>query len=141
MLWIARLWAPEGWLPWSFPALVALELGVPVLAERAGRAGRTPCHPHHIAERYGLWAIIVLGEVILSAVQAIQAVMAGPGPQGAGRHTAPDDGEPGAGGGLTWEMLSALHALGARRPWPRPFRRCWSSPCASSRLCSSTRWV
>lgn len=74
-LWIARLWVPESWFVPSFFALVALELLVPLLAE--GRHGWTPFHPHHIAERYGLLTIIVLGEVILSSVQAIQGVMAG----------------------------------------------------------------
>ena len=61
-----------GYIP-SFLLLVGLELLVPVLAEQ--RHGTTPFHPHHIAERYGLLTIIVLGEVILSSVQAIQQVM------------------------------------------------------------------
>ena len=30
-------------------------------------AGRTPWHPHHIVERYGLFTIIVLGESVLAA--------------------------------------------------------------------------
>lgn len=77
VLWIARLWAPEAWYLPSFFLLVGLELIVPVLAER--RHGYTPFHPRHIAERYGLLTIIVLGEVILSSVQAIQGVMAGEG--------------------------------------------------------------
>ena len=38
---------------------------VPVWAERAGRRRRW--HPDHIAERYGLFTIIVLGESILAA--------------------------------------------------------------------------
>ena len=42
-------------------------------AER-GRA-TTPWHPHHIAERYGLFTIIVLGESILSATVAVQAAL------------------------------------------------------------------
>jgi low temperature requirement protein LtrA len=77
VLWIARLWVPQSWLIPSVFLLVSLELLVPVLAEQ--RHGNTPFHPHHIAERYGLLTIIVLGEVILSAVQAIQGVMAGEG--------------------------------------------------------------
>ena len=77
VLWIARLWVPEAWLFPTFFLLVGLELLVPVFAEQ--RHGRTPFHPHHIAERYGLLTIIVLGEVILSSVQAIQGVMAGEG--------------------------------------------------------------
>ncbi len=53
----------------GFAALVVAELAVPVFAERAGI---TPWHPHHIAERYSLFFIIVLGETILSATVAIQ---------------------------------------------------------------------
>lgn len=53
----------------GFLALVVAELAVPVFAERAGI---TPWHPHHIAERYSLFFIIVLGETILSATVAIQ---------------------------------------------------------------------
>ena len=36
---------------------------MPVWAERAGP---TTWHPHHIAERYGLFTLIVLGESILA---------------------------------------------------------------------------
>jgi low temperature requirement protein LtrA len=43
-----------------------------VLAERARR---TPWHPGHIAERFGLFTIIVLGESILSAAFAVQAAL------------------------------------------------------------------
>lgn len=49
------------------------ELAVPVIAERLG--GRTPWHPHHIAERYGLLVIITLGEVILGTILAVSAVV------------------------------------------------------------------
>lgn len=45
-----------------------LELSVPVWAESANK---TAWHPHHIAERYGLLVIIVLGEGILGATNAI----------------------------------------------------------------------
>ncbi len=106
VLWIARLWAPDGWLVWSFLVLVALELLVPVLAERRG--GRTPFHPHHIVERYGLLTIIVLGEVILSSVQAIQGALAAPVEEGSGGHTAPYAAEPAGAAGLTWEMAPLI---------------------------------
>ena len=70
VLWIARLLL-EGRMALmvSFFALVLLELLVPIVAERRGI---TPFHPHHIAERYALLTIIVLGEVILASVQAVQ---------------------------------------------------------------------
>jgi low temperature requirement protein LtrA len=51
---------------------VALELAVPVWAERAGT---TPWHRHHIVERYGLMNIIVLGETLLAAVLATRAAI------------------------------------------------------------------
>ncbi len=108
VLWIARLWAPEGWYLWTFLALVVAELAVPYVAERRG--GRTPYHPHHIAERYGLMTIIVLGEVILASVVAIQSVIAAGGAtEGGGGHTAPVE-SPGT-AGLTWSMAPLV--LGA----------------------------
>src|SRR3954469_10350527 len=57
-----------------FALLVAVELAGPFLAERRTR---TPWHPHHIAERYGLLVIITLGEVILGTVAALNAVVHG----------------------------------------------------------------
>ena len=48
------------------------ELLVPAWAERAGI---TPWHPHHIAERYSLFYIIVLGETVLSTTVAIQQAL------------------------------------------------------------------
>ena len=48
---------------------------MPVWAERAGA---TPWHPHHIAERYGLFTLIVLGESVLAATLAIQAALERP---------------------------------------------------------------
>jgi low temperature requirement protein LtrA len=55
-------------------ALLVLELVGPYIAE--GRA-RTPWHPHHIAERYGLLVIITLGEGIIGTVAALNAVVHG----------------------------------------------------------------
>jgi low temperature requirement protein LtrA len=69
---IAPLFAPQWWSV-AFPAFAALELLVPAWAERSAL---TPWHPHHIAERYGLLTLIVLGESILSATSAVQAAMA-----------------------------------------------------------------
>lgn len=53
-----------------FFVMVAAELAVPPLAERDHQ---TPWHPHHIAERYGLLFLIVLGEIVLSTTVAVQA--------------------------------------------------------------------
>jgi low temperature requirement protein LtrA len=73
LLWIARLLL-EGRtvLMVSFFALVVLELLVPIVAERRGI---TPFHPHHIAERYALLTLIVLGEVVLATLQAVQGAL------------------------------------------------------------------
>ena len=53
--------------------LLLVELTGPVLAER--RAGGTPWHAHHIAERYSLLAIIALGEGVVGTVTAVNAVV------------------------------------------------------------------
>lgn len=62
--------------PLAWVLLVPAELLVPEWAERAER---TTFHPEHIAERYGLFMIIVLGESVLAASLAIQAVINGAG--------------------------------------------------------------
>ncbi|MBM0277450.1 low temperature requirement protein A [Micromonospora sp. STR1s_6] len=67
--WLLRLLLPTEWGPESFVLLVLADLLVPAVAERPGM---TPWHPRHIAERYGLFTLIVLGEVVLSISVAIQ---------------------------------------------------------------------
>jgi low temperature requirement protein LtrA len=54
-------------------ALFAVELLGPYRAER--RSGGTPWHPHHIAERYALLAIIAMGEVIFGTVAAVSVLV------------------------------------------------------------------
>lgn len=67
--WVSFLALPAG-MKWSaFAVLAVIDMCVPAFAERTGS---TPWHPHHIAERYGLFYIIVLGESVLSATIAIQ---------------------------------------------------------------------
>jgi low temperature requirement protein LtrA len=51
-----------------FVLLAVMELAVPLWAERAEP---TTWHPHHIAERYGLFAIILLGESVLAASRGV----------------------------------------------------------------------
>lgn len=63
--------APVATVP-LFVLLAIFEIAVPWFAERAGQ---TPWHPHHIAERYGLFFIIVLGETVLSSTLAIQGAL------------------------------------------------------------------
>ena len=57
-----------------FVALVLFELAVPLWAERKRP---TSWHPHHIAERHGLFAIILLGESVLAASTGVQRVARG----------------------------------------------------------------
>ncbi|WP_347256713.1 low temperature requirement protein A [Actinomadura sp. RB99] len=76
--WILWLVAAEaGALPPAtrvpcFAALALLELAVPRWAERAGP---TSWHPHHIAERYGLFTIILFGESVLAASNAVAGAL------------------------------------------------------------------
>jgi low temperature requirement protein LtrA len=70
--WLALLALPEPAQLAAWLVLVPLELGVPVWAERRGA---TSWHPGHIAERYGLFTIIVLGESVLAASLAVQTTL------------------------------------------------------------------
>ncbi|MCW6006374.1 low temperature requirement protein A [Micromonospora sp. CPCC 205371] len=70
--WIGRLLLPDELAIPAQVLLVALELAVPIWAERVAR---TTWHPHHIAERYGLFTIIVLGESVLAASIAVQSAV------------------------------------------------------------------
>lgn len=67
--WVLRLALPVSWFLPSFLVLVVAELLVPVWAERATA---TTWHARHIAERYGLFTLIVLGESVLAASNALQ---------------------------------------------------------------------
>ena len=77
LLWIGIVLVPAALSVVAFVVLAVCELLVPTLAERSGQ---TPWHPHHIAERYGLFFIIVLGETILSATVALQQSTTGEHP-------------------------------------------------------------
>src|SRR5829696_9227108 len=70
--WVLRLLLPEGPGMAGFLVLVAAELAVPIWAERAAP---TTWHPRHIAERYGLFTLIVLGECVLASTLAIQSAL------------------------------------------------------------------
>jgi len=69
VLWIALVLVPRPWVYIGFAVLVAVEIAVPVHAESRGTRPTT-WHPDHIAERYGLLTLIVLGEVILGVTNA-----------------------------------------------------------------------
>jgi low temperature requirement protein LtrA len=70
--WIGLLAAPADWWLGGWFVLALAELLVPVWAERAQP---TTWHARHIAERYGLFTLIVLGESVLSATVAIQSAI------------------------------------------------------------------
>jgi low temperature requirement protein LtrA len=70
--WIARLFTPESWTFATFGVLVIAELAVPLWAESRTA---TNWHPGHIAERYGLFTIIVLGEVLLASHAAVESTL------------------------------------------------------------------
>jgi low temperature requirement protein LtrA len=70
--WVLRLLLPVGLGQAGFLVLAAAELAVPIWAERAAP---TTWHPRHIAERYGLFTLIVLGECVLASTLAIQSAL------------------------------------------------------------------
>jgi low temperature requirement protein LtrA len=70
--WVLRLLLPGKLAMAGLAVLVAAELAVPIWAERAAP---TTWHPRHIAERYSLFTLIVLGESVLAATLAIQTAL------------------------------------------------------------------
>jgi low temperature requirement protein LtrA len=72
--WVALLFLPEAWRLPCFGLLVVAELCVPFLGEASGS---TSWHPGHIAERYALFTLIVLGESVLSGSVALGAALDG----------------------------------------------------------------
>jgi low temperature requirement protein LtrA len=79
ILWVARLGFPDGTVGLiSFVALALAEMAIPYWAENSIEQF-TPWHVEHVVERFQLFTIIVLGEVILAATQAITATVNGAG--------------------------------------------------------------
>lgn len=68
--WVVLLFLPHGVQTWLQLLFVAVELVVPTLAERSYQ---TSWHAGHIAERYGLFTLIVLGETVAAATVAVQS--------------------------------------------------------------------
>lgn len=68
--WLLRLlFVPVDYIVIAFIVLVVAEAAV---APWADRARPLSWHPHHIAERYGLFTIILLGESVLAVTIAVQ---------------------------------------------------------------------
>ena len=74
LLWIVWLAVPDAAFVPTFVVLALAELLLPVWAESAARSS---WHPGHIAERYGLFTIIVLGESVLAATVGVQQALDG----------------------------------------------------------------
>jgi low temperature requirement protein LtrA len=72
ILWIARLAIPGVWGGVAFVVLCVVELAIPWWAEQARVI---PWHPHHIAERYMVFSMIVLGETVLALTIAVSSGM------------------------------------------------------------------
>ncbi|MER7919220.1 MULTISPECIES: low temperature requirement protein A [unclassified Streptomyces] len=70
--WAGLVVLPQPARPWVFLVMAIAEMCVPLFAEREYE---TSWHPHHIAERYGLFTIIVLGETIASATVAVKSAV------------------------------------------------------------------
>jgi len=73
LLWVLRLLLPPVLFTPTFLVLIVVEMSVPVWAEWRNR---TTWHPGHIAERYALFVIILLGEVVAAATGAMQVALA-----------------------------------------------------------------
>ncbi|SDM56380.1 Low temperature requirement protein LtrA [Lentzea albidocapillata subsp. violacea] len=69
VLWVLWLFVPPSLALGLWVLGMLAELLVPAWAEKSGA---TTWHPHHIAERHGLFTLIVLGESILAATLAFQ---------------------------------------------------------------------
>ncbi|MEU6660639.1 low temperature requirement protein A [Streptomyces sp. NPDC046821] len=70
--WLGLLVLPEPARPWVFLVMAVAEMSVPVYAERSAI---TSWHPRHIAERFGAFTIIVLGESIAAATVAVKSAV------------------------------------------------------------------
>jgi low temperature requirement protein LtrA len=78
--WLLRLLVPHDLTLATFLVLAVAELAVPWWAEHGAM---TTWHPQHIAERYGLFTIILLGECVLAATTATQTAVVSGGWSGA----------------------------------------------------------
>lgn len=73
--WVAQIFVSTSLTVFFVTALVLMvvEISGPILAERL--MGGTPWHAHHVAERYGLLAIIALGEGVVGTVASLTAAV------------------------------------------------------------------
>jgi low temperature requirement protein LtrA len=76
-LWAVSIVVPEPGRFAVWGAALAIELATPILRRRAF-AG-TPIHASHLAERWGLFTIVVLGEMVVAIVLGVGGADWGPG--------------------------------------------------------------
>lgn len=72
LLWVGFPFVPAQFSVPVFVVLMLAELAVPVIAELGVQ---TPWHPAHIADRYGSFTLIVLGESVLASVVALSGAL------------------------------------------------------------------
>ena len=127
--WLLRLLLPPEIGQFAFIVLALADLAVPIWAERKGW---TPWHPRHIAERYGLFTIILLGE------GGARGDERGTGGADLGAH-------PAARGPRSRRTGAAWWGSGGRTSSNRPPRDCNAgaggrSSGATGTTCCSRRW-
>ena len=64
LLWLTSIACPAPIKFWLWGIAMTIELLVPILGTRV--LAKTPAHPSHLQERFGLFTLIVLGESIVS---------------------------------------------------------------------------
>ena len=72
LLWVGYLFIPAPISTYVFVLFALCELAVPVWAESARQ---TPWHAEHIADRYGSFTLIVLGESVLASTGAVVSAL------------------------------------------------------------------
>lgn len=69
LLWVVSLALPDDVWSYAAPFLVLAELSVPVWAQTS--TGTAPWHTRHLAERFSLFTLIVLGEGLVASAGAV----------------------------------------------------------------------
>jgi low temperature requirement protein LtrA len=69
LLWVLSLALPDDVWGYAAPFLVLAELSVPIWAQTS--TGTTPWHTRHLAERFSLFTLIVLGEGLVASAGAV----------------------------------------------------------------------
>lgn len=69
VLWVVSLALPDDVWSYAAPFLVLAELSVPIWAQTS--TGTAPWHTRHLAERFSLFTLIVLGEGLVASAGAV----------------------------------------------------------------------